>query len=241
MKSVFNPKCTRCGKEMVGAPGFEPGAFGSQSRRATRLRYAPFGLRKVGETDEPRSYHAVRGCAMYFVIRRHNSVLLWQVAFQRFEKHLYQRPRQRRPPTAQADRDAQPRVGKAYQLLHGHPERPRHPQRHKTVAESDPRHLGHRLEGLHGVFDVNVYAPLPLAVLNLALDEAPGLRLRRRCQHPQFARNGKFEAAQVTRHDDDGFVDDIAGFQVRGVSLRPKQMPTMYSPERTLSMASGPR
>ena len=33
-------------KGVVGAPGFEPGAFGSQSRRATRLRYAPFGLRK---------------------------------------------------------------------------------------------------------------------------------------------------------------------------------------------------
>ena len=26
---------------MVGAPGFEPGAFCSQSRRATKLRYAP--------------------------------------------------------------------------------------------------------------------------------------------------------------------------------------------------------
>ena len=36
----------RCDKEKVGAPGFEPGAFGSQSRRATKLRYAPFGLRK---------------------------------------------------------------------------------------------------------------------------------------------------------------------------------------------------
>ena len=31
----------RFGEEVVGAPGFEPGAFGSQSRRATRLRYAP--------------------------------------------------------------------------------------------------------------------------------------------------------------------------------------------------------
>ena len=29
-------------RRKVGAPGFEPGAFGSQSRRATRLRYAPF-------------------------------------------------------------------------------------------------------------------------------------------------------------------------------------------------------
>ena len=27
--------------ELVGAPGFEPGAFCSQSRRATKLRYAP--------------------------------------------------------------------------------------------------------------------------------------------------------------------------------------------------------
>ena len=35
----------RSGSEVVGAPGFEPGAFGSQSRRATRLRYAPIGLR----------------------------------------------------------------------------------------------------------------------------------------------------------------------------------------------------
>ena len=25
----------------VGAPGFEPGTFGSQNRRATKLRYAP--------------------------------------------------------------------------------------------------------------------------------------------------------------------------------------------------------
>ena len=36
----------RYGKEVVGAPGFEPGAFGSQSRRATRLRYAPIGMRQ---------------------------------------------------------------------------------------------------------------------------------------------------------------------------------------------------
>ena len=28
-------------KEKVGAPGFEPGTFGSQNRRATKLRYAP--------------------------------------------------------------------------------------------------------------------------------------------------------------------------------------------------------
>jgi hypothetical protein len=27
----------------VGAPGFEPGTFGSQNRRATKLRYAPIG------------------------------------------------------------------------------------------------------------------------------------------------------------------------------------------------------
>ena len=26
---------------LVGAPGFEPGTFGSQNRRATKLRYAP--------------------------------------------------------------------------------------------------------------------------------------------------------------------------------------------------------
>ncbi len=32
----------KSGNGKVGAPGFEPGAFGSQSRRATRLRYAPF-------------------------------------------------------------------------------------------------------------------------------------------------------------------------------------------------------
>ena len=28
-------------KELVGAPGFEPGASCAQGRRATRLRYAP--------------------------------------------------------------------------------------------------------------------------------------------------------------------------------------------------------
>jgi hypothetical protein len=28
-------------KDMVGAPGFEPGASCAQGRRATRLRYAP--------------------------------------------------------------------------------------------------------------------------------------------------------------------------------------------------------
>jgi hypothetical protein len=30
-------------KKKVGAPGFEPGTFGSQNRRATKLRYAPIG------------------------------------------------------------------------------------------------------------------------------------------------------------------------------------------------------
>ena len=47
----YNPlvfQSVRCGKEVVGAPGFEPGAFGSQSRRATRLRYAPIGMRQGG-------------------------------------------------------------------------------------------------------------------------------------------------------------------------------------------------
>ena len=29
--------------QKVGAPGFEPGTFGSQNRRATKLRYAPSG------------------------------------------------------------------------------------------------------------------------------------------------------------------------------------------------------
>ena len=29
------------GGKKVGAPGFEPGTFGSQNRRATKLRYAP--------------------------------------------------------------------------------------------------------------------------------------------------------------------------------------------------------
>ncbi len=30
-------------RKKVGAPGFEPGTFGSQNRRATKLRYAPIG------------------------------------------------------------------------------------------------------------------------------------------------------------------------------------------------------
>ena len=44
----YNPlqfQQVRSDRGVVGAPGFEPGAFGSQSRRATRLRYAPIGLR----------------------------------------------------------------------------------------------------------------------------------------------------------------------------------------------------
>src|SRR4029453_14316279 len=39
----------------VGAPGFEPGTFGSQNRRATKLRYAP-----------SRSYEDCwRGCPLF--------------------------------------------------------------------------------------------------------------------------------------------------------------------------------
>src|SRR5690242_20942799 len=38
------PQCCPNGKGMVGAAGFEPATFCSQSRRATRLRYAPTEL-----------------------------------------------------------------------------------------------------------------------------------------------------------------------------------------------------
>ncbi len=33
----------------VGAPGFEPGTSWSQTRRATKLRYAPSGAREANE------------------------------------------------------------------------------------------------------------------------------------------------------------------------------------------------
>jgi hypothetical protein len=41
----------------VGAPGFEPGTSWSQTRRATKLRYAPSGAREANETltdNQPR-------------------------------------------------------------------------------------------------------------------------------------------------------------------------------------------
>ena len=60
--SKLNGNRSKRGKGEVGAPGFEPGAFGSQSRRATRLRYAPLGLRKGG-TEAWGSYHATPGRA----------------------------------------------------------------------------------------------------------------------------------------------------------------------------------
>ena len=213
----LNCQGVRCGTEVVGAPGFEPGAFGSQSRRATRLRYAPIGLRNGGGLTNREATTQSTPAQCIFPTWRRVPVLLRQVAFQRIPKCLHQWPRQGRPPPAQTDRYAQSRVGKAHQGLHRHPERPRHPQRHQPVSESDPRHLRYRLEGFHGVFNVDVHTPLPLTAVDLALDEAPGLRLRRGGQHPQFPRNGKLEPAQVTRHDNDGFVNDVAGFQVRGV------------------------
>ena len=40
------------GEMLVGAEGFEPPTFCSQSRRATRLRYAPCTARPVGARAE---------------------------------------------------------------------------------------------------------------------------------------------------------------------------------------------
>ena len=45
---LYEKQVVKGRKRQVGAPGFEPGAFGSQSRRATKLRYAPFCLWKGG-------------------------------------------------------------------------------------------------------------------------------------------------------------------------------------------------
>ena len=40
-----------CRAPLVGAPGFEPGTSCSQSRRDTRLRYAPLGPILVGSIN----------------------------------------------------------------------------------------------------------------------------------------------------------------------------------------------
>ena len=50
----------KSGNGKVGAPGFEPGAFGSQSRRATKLRYAPFCPWKGRTGNLPRNPPAVQ-------------------------------------------------------------------------------------------------------------------------------------------------------------------------------------
>ena len=42
-------RIVKSGRELVGAEGFEPSAFCSRSKRATRLRYAPTGL-KTGDS-----------------------------------------------------------------------------------------------------------------------------------------------------------------------------------------------
>ena len=66
--------CPAIGGEVVGAPGFEPGASCSQSRRATRLRHAPTLSEVPGEgvlrCPRPLDYPTVGNTPARLVGRR---------------------------------------------------------------------------------------------------------------------------------------------------------------------------
>lgn len=65
-----------CLKTMVGLRGFEPPAFSSRTRRATRLRYSPYCLiRKIALTLEFQQVH-FRG--LFLVMRETKLIDSWK-------------------------------------------------------------------------------------------------------------------------------------------------------------------
>src|SRR5581483_9239572 len=63
---------------MVGAAGFEPATFWSQTRRATRLRYAPSGDRALAYTKPPgrgkKPFSPLKNRKRDFVARRNTKL-----------------------------------------------------------------------------------------------------------------------------------------------------------------------
>ena len=150
-----------------GRPDLNRGPSAPKADALPGLRYAPIGMRKGG--GRGRTGKLPRGPRL-----RNGFLQLPAGQFCSGKCRFSASRNVRTSGRASVDRRPhrlmgmpQTRVGKAHQLRRGHAERARHAQRDEAVPEPGPGHLGHRLEGFHGVFDTDVHAPLAFAQVDL--------------------------------------------------------------------------
>ena len=73
---------------MVGATGFEPTAFWSRTKRATKLRYAPNGANEGTRTLDPRITNALLYQLSHIGTKR---IIAYSGSFVTMERKIYKR------------------------------------------------------------------------------------------------------------------------------------------------------